>query len=52
MEIATIYYIVKFLLDLYKAKSTQNTTKSTFSFKLETSKFNLEINSERSRLLI
>lgn len=23
MEIATIYYIVKFLLDLYKAKSTQ-----------------------------
>ena len=42
MEIATIYYIVKFLLDLYKVKKHSNTTKSTFSFKLETSKFNLE----------
>mgnify|MGYP006958097209 CR=1 FL=1 len=47
MEIATIYYIVKFLLDLYKAKKHSNTTKSTFSFKLETSKFNLEINSKK-----
>ena len=40
MEIATIYYIVKFLLDLYKAKKHSNTTKSTFSF-------NLEINSKK-----
>ena len=47
MEIATIYYIVKFLLDLYKAKKHSNTTKSTFSFKLETSKFNLEIYSKK-----
>ena len=47
MEIATIYYIVKNLLDLYKANKHSNTTKSTFSFKLETSKFNLEINSKK-----
>lgn len=47
MEIATIYYIVKFLLDLYKAKSTQTRLRVLFSFKLETSKFNLEINSKK-----
>ncbi|MGL5712620.1 MAG: hypothetical protein ACRCXT_02500 [Paraclostridium sp.] len=47
MEIATIYYIVKFLLDLYKAKKHSNATKSAFSLNLVTSKFTLKITSKK-----
>lgn len=47
MEIATIYYIVKFLLDLYKAKKHSNATKSAFSLKLVRAKFILEITSKK-----
>ncbi|MEG0181536.1 MAG: hypothetical protein RR657_06555 [Peptostreptococcaceae bacterium] len=47
MNVAYIYYSVKILLDLYKAKKHSNTTKSTFSLKLTTSKFSLEINSKK-----
>ncbi len=47
MEIATVYYIVKFLLDLYKAKKHSNATKSAFSLKLVSSKFTLEVTSKK-----
>ena len=47
MEIATVYYLVKFLLDLYKAKKHSNATKSAFSLKLVNSKFTLEISSKK-----
>lgn len=43
MEIAYIYYIVKFGLDLYKAKKHSNPTKSAFSLRLVSTKFTLEI---------
>lgn len=43
METAYIYYIVKFGLDLYKAKKHSNATKSAFSLKWVSTKFTLEI---------
>ena len=43
METAYIYCIVKFGLDLYKAKKHSNATKSAFSLKWVSTKFTLEI---------
>ena len=43
MEFAAVYYIVKFGLDLYKAKKHSNPTKSAFSLKWVTNKYSLEI---------
>lgn len=50
MDIAYIYYSVKVLLDLYKAKKHSNPTKSAFSFKLliKKSYFRLEISNRKN----